>query len=89
MGKTWELPEGLTLDQLDEYARQRENARRRADYAKHPERVLRQRLSTYSNFLRKNGRIVMTMPPAPPWNEMQKAAILRAIETAMGGDANG
>ena len=87
----WNLPDGLTLDQLDEYARQRENARRRADYAKHPERVLRQRLSTYSNFLRRNGRIVMARPPAPPWNDLQKKAILHAIEAAMaeGESANG
>lgn len=85
------LPDGLTLEELDEYARQRENARRRADYAKHPERVLRQRLSTYSNFLRRNGRIVMDRPPAPPWTDLQKRAILKALETAMaeGGAANG
>ena len=87
----WNLPEGLTLDQLDEYARQRENARRRADYAAHPERALRQRLSSYSNFLRKNGRIVIARPPAPPWNDLQQKAILQALEAAMaeGGAANG
>ena len=79
----WNLPEGLTLEQLDEYARQRENARRRADYAKHPERVERQRLSTYSNFLRRHGRIVMTRPPAPPWSDLQKKCILKALEAAM------
>ena len=44
---TWNnLPNGVTVEMLDEYARQRENARRRADYAKHPERVERQRMST-------------------------------------------
>lgn len=85
------LPDGLTLEQLDEYARKRENARRREDYARHPERVERQRLSTYTNFLRKHGRIVMTRPPAPPWNDLQAKAILKALETAMteGGVANG
>lgn len=85
------LPEGLTLEQLDEFARKRENARRREDYARHPERVERQRLSSYTNFLRRHGRIVMTRPPAPPWNDLQAKAILKALETAMteGGVANG
>lgn len=85
------LPDGLTLEQLDEYARKKENERRREDYARHPERAERQRLSSYTNFLRRHGRIVMARPPAPPWNDLQAKAILKALETAMteGGVANG
>lgn len=42
---------------LDEYARQRENALRRRSYARHPERVLRQRLRCAVRLLRKYGWI--------------------------------
>lgn len=85
MPNEWDhLPDGLTLEMLDDYARKRENARRRADYARHPERAERQRLTTYTNFLRRHDRIVMAAPPAPPWNETQERAILQAVRAAMG-----
>ena len=85
MPNEWDhLPDGLTLEMLDDYARKRENARRRADYARHPERAERQRLNTYTNFLRRHDRIVMERPPAPPWTDVQKSAILHALELAMG-----
>lgn len=77
------LPPGVTLEMLDEYARNKENARRRADYAKHPERVERHRLTTYTNFLRRHGMTVLPAPPPPPWDDLQKACILRAIEEAL------
>ena len=54
---TWNLPEGVTLDMLDEYARERENAARRASYARHPERVMRQRLTSAANLLTRHGLI--------------------------------
>lgn len=80
----------VDLDELDAYARKRENARRRADYAKHPERAVRQRMSSYTNFLRRNGKLVMDRPPEPPWSELQQRAILRAVESSFreGGDAD-
>lgn len=77
------LPPGVTLEILDEYARKKENARRRADYARHPERVERHRLTTYTNFLLKHGRVVISTPPPPPWDDMQKSCILHAIEAAL------
>ena len=55
----YNLPDGITLEQLDAYARERENARRRADYAKHPERIERQRVNTYRNFLTRRGYLVI------------------------------
>lgn len=51
------LPEGLTLEQLDQYARERENARRRADYRRHPERATRNRLTSAANLLYRHGLI--------------------------------
>ena len=83
----WTLPEGVTLEQLDAYARARENARRRADYARHPDRVERQRTTTYTNFLTKRGFVIMPAPPAPPWSELQEKCILRAVEASMKGGA--
>lgn len=83
MSKQFILPEGITLEQLDEYARQRENARRRADYARHPERVERHRLTTYTNFLRRHGLMVVPTPPALPWTPQQQAEVLQALQAAM------
>ena len=55
--KSWDLPEGVTLELLDEYARERENAARRASYARNPERVMRQRLNAAVSLLERNGCI--------------------------------
>lgn len=54
---SYTLPEGVTLEMLDEYARERENAARRACYARHPERVMRQRLTSAANLLTRHGLI--------------------------------
>lgn len=51
----WTLPSGMTLENLDEYAREHHNAARRASYANHPERVLRQRLTCAANLLHRYG----------------------------------
>lgn len=56
------LPEGLTIEMLDDYARKRENARRRADYRKHPERAKRNRISAARNLLQRNGYFVAETP---------------------------
>ncbi len=77
------LPDGITLQLLDEYARTKENERRRAYYRKNPERMEAQRMTTYTNFLTRRGKLVMSMPPAPPWNELQEKAILSSIKAAM------
>ena len=79
----FELPPGVTLEQLDAYARERENARRRADYARHPERAERQRLATYTNFLRRHGRVVLDNLPPWPWTDSDRAfAMSQLIEAA-------
>ena len=79
----FELPPGVTLEQLDAYARERESARRRADYARHPERAERQRLTTYTNFLRRHGRVVLDNLPPWPWTDSDRAfAMSQLIEAA-------
>lgn len=77
------LPEGITLEMLDEYARKRENARRRADYAKHPERVERHRLTTYTNYLNRHGKLVIPAPPPPPWSDLQERCLLGLLRAAL------
>ena len=86
---SWILPEGVTLEMLDEYARKKENERRRADYARHPERAERNRMSSYTNFLNRHEKLVFPMPPAPPWDDMQKQCILRAVEIALSEQRRG
>ena len=66
---TWNLPEGVTPELMDEYARERENAARRASYALHPERVLRQRLTSAANLLTRHGLI----------DDQTRAAILERV----------
>lgn len=51
------LPEGFSPEQFDEYAREHYNAARRACYARHPERVMRQRLTSAANLLHRYGLI--------------------------------
>lgn len=75
------LPDGLTPEMLDEYARARENARRRADYARHPERVERHRLATYTNFLNRHGKLVIPKLPSPPWSELQEKCLIQMLKT--------
>lgn len=77
--KPFELPPGLTMEELDEYARVRENARRRADYARHPERAERQRLRAYTNYLRKHGRVVLENLPPWPWTDSDRAFALSQL----------
>lgn len=83
MQPIFNLPEGVTLEMLDEYARQKENARRRADYAKHPERIARQRTNTYRNFLNRQGYLVVPMPPTGPWDEPTQGRLLGELRSAL------
>lgn len=50
-------PPGIPLEVLDQYARDRENAARRASYARHPERAMRHRIISAANLLFRNGYI--------------------------------
>ena len=77
------LPDGVTLEMLDAYAREKENARRRADYAAHPERVLRNRVQSSINFLRRSGYIVIAGPLPPlPWGNAERRNSLQQLEEA-------
>lgn len=55
MPRPWTLPSGMTMETMDEYVREHTNAARRASYANHPERVLRQRLTCAANLLHRYG----------------------------------
>ena len=57
MPNNWTLPNGFTSEEFDEYAREHYNATRRACYARHPERVMRQRLTSAVNLLHRYGLI--------------------------------
>lgn len=81
------LPEGLTLEQLDLYAAQRERERRRENYHRHPERVERNRITTYTNFLQKHGKVVIPRPADPwPWTPVQKEILAYSVYLAMRGE---
>ena len=70
-----DLPEGLTLEMLDQYATARRNAIRRANYSRHPDRVLAQRLRAAVNLLERHGVIDrMTAVGARGWIMIQYCA---------------
>lgn len=77
--RTWSLPDnlpdGITVEMLDEYATDKINAARRASYARHPERVLRQRLTSATNLLYKHGLI----------DDDTRAAVLERVGGAVNG----
>lgn len=62
MLREWELPAGVSLEDVTEYALQVERKRHREWNRNNPEKVLAQRMRTYCNFLRKHGFTVI--PPA-------------------------
>lgn len=76
MPKEWTLPSGMTLETLDAYAREHQNAARRACYARHPERVMKQRLVCAANLLHRQGVI----------NDEERLVIGNTIEAVL---ANG
>lgn len=53
----YQLPAGMTAQQLDEYARARMNETRRQYYARNPEKIIRNRLTSAANLLAKHGLI--------------------------------
>ena len=63
-------PPDIPIEVLDQYARARENAARRASYARHPERVMRQRITSAANLLLRYGLI----------ERDQHSAILEAVK---------
>ena len=76
------LPDGVSLEELERYAAEKERKRRRDYNAAHPETVMRQRITAAENLLRRNGFLVLKgeLPPFP-WDELQQKAILRALQT--------
>lgn len=60
----------LPDDVLPDYVREQINAIRRKSYARHPERVMRQRLTSAANLLNRHGFI----------DDRQRASILDAIK---------
>jgi hypothetical protein len=59
-------------DVLSDYVREYVNATRRESYARHPERVMRQRLTCAANLLNRYGFI----------DDRQRASILDAVKGA-------
>jgi hypothetical protein len=53
----WTPPSGFTSEEFDAYAKAHYNAARRASYARHPDRVMRQRLVSAVNLLSRHGLI--------------------------------
>lgn len=59
-------------DMMPDYVRKEINSIRRASYARHPERVMRQRLTCAANLLNRHGLI----------DDSQRASILETVKGA-------
>ena len=53
--KQWQIPDGVTLEQITAYAEQRLREQRRKYNKEHPDIIEQQRIRTYTNFLVKRG----------------------------------
>lgn len=63
--------------------RERQNRQRRKWYGQKPEeKKIADRIRYAKSFLAKHGMFVAAMPPEGEWNELQKKAILKAVEIA-------
>lgn len=83
------IPEGYTLEEITALAEQQLREQRNKWNREHPETIKRQRIRTYSNFLRKNGLFVMDAElPALPWNKDQERMIINAIRANVEGLRN-
>lgn len=86
--KQWQIPDGVTLEQITAYAEQRLREQRRKYNKEHPEVIEQQRIRTYTNFLKKRNFIVIPgpLPPVEEWDyEPTKKAILRTLMMNMEG----
>ena len=84
--KPLEIPDGYTLEELEEAAKEYIRRKRREYNKKHPDIIEQQRLRTYANALRRNGFFVMNAEiPDLPWSETQEKMILQAIRANVEG----
>ena len=83
------IPEGYTLEEITALAEQQLREQRNKWNREHPETIKRQRIRTYSNYLRKNGIFVMNAElPALPWSKDQERMIINAIRANVEGLRN-
>lgn len=68
--KSFEVPEGMTLEQLIEAAEAYQRKKRREYLARRPEMVMQQRITSAANLLKKHGFIVLEADgfPGDPWS---------------------
>lgn len=79
----WQLPEGVTLDALTEYAERKIREKRREYNKSHPEIVERQRCRTYKNFLQRHGMVVIEKLPPQPWDTATEKNILQSLREGL------
>lgn len=66
------------LQAYDEYLAERTKQYRRAYYKANPEKIRKQRINSYTNFLNRNGYVVVPAVPEP-WTDAQEQIIRRCV----------
>ena len=87
MHSRYSIPDGYTMEQIVSMAEQKLRDQRNKYNRTHPEVIEKQRIRTYSNYLRKHGMLVLdaTYIPPLPWDELTGRSILNAIRANIGG----
>ena len=80
------LPEGITLEALDQYAAAKERERRRKYRIEHPEKMKNQRTVAYKNFLTRNGYLVIKTGAMEPLPDFTLETVPAAVRAAMQQD---
>ena len=87
MSQRFAIPDGYTMEEIVSMAEQKLRDQRNKYNRTHPEIIEQQRVRTYSNYLRKRGKLVIdaTFLPPLPWDELQGRSILGAIRANLEG----
>lgn len=80
------LPDGITLEALDQYAAAKERERRRKYRIEHPEKMKSQRTVACKNFLTRNGYLVIKTGEMEPLPDFELDAAPEAVRAAMQRD---
>ena len=84
---SFNLPDGITMEQLERYAVEKQRRQRNEYNRAHPEKVMAQRITAAKNLIQKNGGAVVMgpCPDADDWdNPVVQQMLLAALRTAAG-----
>lgn len=78
------MPKNQNPTPRQKQQREKQRAYRREYDRLHPDKAFLYRTKSYARYLTRHaGKLVIPIPPSPPWTDLQRECILHAIEAAM------